>query len=88
MPAVLQRHILSVSVAVSALLVMSQYFSEAVSIGKLTGKNYGLIRLIERRARGVHACKPERSLGLSESFYTKVACTLIEHGCSFEQSSE
>ncbi len=52
MPAVLQRHILSASVAVSALLVMSQYFSEAFSIGNLTGKNTCLNRFIERRSRG------------------------------------
>ncbi len=86
MPAVLQRHILSASDAVSALLVMCQYFSEALSIANLTGKNTSRNLFIDRRSRGVHAVKQERSLGLTESGYTKLSCTSIEHGFYFEQS--
>lgn len=88
MPAVLQRHILSASVAVTALLVMSQYFITAFSIGDLTGKNTRLNRFIELSSGGVHAFKPERSLGLTESVYTKLSCTIINHGFSVEQSCE
>ncbi len=88
MPAVLQSHILSASVAVRALLVMRAYFSEACSRGKITGKNPCLNRFIERRTTGVHAFKPERSLGLTESVYTKLSCTIIEHGFSCEPSCE
>ncbi len=88
MPAVLKRHILSASVAVSSLLVMSQYFSEAFSIGNLTGKNTGLNRFIARRASRGHACKPVRRRGLTEAVYTKVSLTIIEHGFSFVHSCE
>ncbi len=82
MPEVLQRHILAASVAVSALLVMSQYFSEAFSIGSLTGMKTCGNRFIERRSSGVQAFNPERRLGLTESVYTQLSWTSIETECS------